>query len=137
MLRSNHITLRLQRLMHLAHAAKRADLGIQDHRVIGFGQKVVAARFQALYQGIGLGQTGEKDDRHQVFTRLLLDQPGSLKAVHHRHKRIKQNNIWPTFGKLLYRHLAILGEINLVTQSLNQPTQNHTISRIVVGNQDG
>jgi len=50
--------------MHILHAVECLDLGLQNHRVVGLGQKVVTAGFQALHQRAGFGQAGKKDDRH-------------------------------------------------------------------------
>ncbi|MNP21578.1 hypothetical protein D3C76_1142020 [compost metagenome] len=50
------VTLLKHRGLQSTQAVHGLDLGRQDHLVVGFGQEIVAARFQATGQGFTLSQ---------------------------------------------------------------------------------
>ncbi|MNF71011.1 hypothetical protein D3C84_529470 [compost metagenome] len=87
------VTLLQHGVLQAPQAIHRLDLGSENHLVVGLGQKVVTADFQATGQGFAFGQRREEDDRHQGFPGQSLDLPGRLEAVHHRHQRIHQHQV--------------------------------------------
>ncbi len=132
----NQVALLQHRVVQAAQAIHGADLGFQDHPVVGLGEKVVATGLQAANQRLTLGQRGEKDDRNQRLAALLLDPPGRLEAIHHWHQRVHQHQVRTFQLEQGDRLEAIAGGRHAMPLATDDGRQQHAIGRVVLGNQD-
>ena len=133
----NQVALLQHRSLQAAQAIHGLDLGFEDDPVVGLGEKVVAAGLQAAHQRLALGQRGQEDDRHQRFAGTLLDPPGGLEAVHHRHHGVHQHQLRTLLlkqGKCLQ---AVTGRQDSMSLTTDDGAQQHPVCRAVFGDQDG
>ncbi|MOA19854.1 hypothetical protein D3C78_1402610 [compost metagenome] len=112
-----------------------ADLGFDDHTVVGLDEEIVAAGLQPLPQRAGLGQRGEEDDRHQLLAGPLANPPRHFEAIHHRHHHVHQHQLRALLGELGERFQAIGRGDHTVPLAADDGGQQQAVRRVVFGDQ--
>ncbi|SST11196.1 Uncharacterised protein [Acinetobacter baumannii] len=132
----DQVALLQHRSLQQVQASHGVDLGFEDHPVVRLGEEVVAARLQALHQRLGFAEGGEEDDRHQLLAGLLLDPPGSLEAIHHRHHHVHQDQLRPLGLEQRHRLQAVAGGQHAMPLAADDGRQQQAVGRVVLGDEN-
>ena len=122
--------------LQTAQAMHGLDLGFENDRVVGLGDEVVTPCLEATDQRLMLGQRRQEDDRHQLVAGQLLDAPGRLEAIHHRHQRVHEHQLRFLPLEQLYRFKSIGGGQHAMPLLGDDGRKQHPIDRAVLGDQD-
>ncbi len=129
----NLVTLVRQCLVQGPHTIKRVDLRLENHPIVGFHEKIVAASLKTSGQISGPGQGSEKDERHQALTRQHLDLAGGFHSVHPGHQGVQQHQIRLGFPEQFHRLGTVFGLNHGMAQAAYQPRQNQPVAGTVLG----